>query len=98
MQEITVAQLHDDPNIPVIDVREHDEWADGRVPRAVHIPMAEVPVRYPEIPDGAAIICAAGGRSARVVDYLERTLGITTVNVAGGTNAWLAAEYPADRG
>lgn len=98
MREITVAELKKDASMPVIDVREPHEWEAGRVPRAVHMPLAEVPVRYAEIPDGAAIICASGGRSAQVVDYLERTLGIVTVNVAGGTNAWIEAGYPADRG
>ncbi|HIY65866.1 MAG TPA: rhodanese-like domain-containing protein [Candidatus Agrococcus pullicola] len=97
MREITVQELHADPNVPVIDVRELDEWQAGRVPRAEHVPMAEVPVRYPEIPDGAAIICASGGRSARVVEYLEQSLGIVTMNVPGGTKAWLEAGYPAER-
>lgn len=94
MREITVADVAADKTMPVIDVREQHEWDEAHVPHAVHIPMSEVPSRYAEIPDGAAIICASGGRSGRVVEYLEQTLGIVTLNVAGGTHAWIAEGLP----
>ncbi len=46
----------------VLDVREPDEWATGRVPGAVHIPMNEVPTRVEELPknDPFFVICAVG--------------------------------------
>lgn len=96
MQEITIADIAARTDIPVIDVREHDEWGAGHVPHAVHIPMGEVVERLAEIPDGAAIICKSGGRSARVVAYLE-SQGREASNVEGGTDAWIAAGRPVAR-
>jgi len=83
----------------VFDVREPDEYAEVRVPGVVHIPMAEVPEQV-EAFEGhtpAYVICASGGRSARVVQFLMGQ-GIDAVNVAGGTHAWVAAGLPTASG
>lgn len=98
MREVTVTDLAADTGMPVIDVRERHEWDEAHVPHAVHIPMGEIPERYAEIPDGAAIICASGGRSGRVVQYLEQALGIVTHNVSGGTKAWIAEGLSVEKG
>lgn len=97
MREITVDELAKDESIPVIDVREPSEWNVGHVPRATHIPLAELASRLDEVPDDAAIICKSGGRSARAVEALER-FGRQTANVVGGTDAWIAAGHPTDSG
>lgn len=90
MQEITPAEVGDRP---LVDVREQDEWDAGHAVGAVHIPMGEIAERLAEVPDGAAIICRSGARSARVVAYLEQQ-GREAVNVAGGTAAWAADGRP----
>ena len=74
----------------LFDVRELDEYASARIPGARLIPMATVPERLREFQgEGPAyIVCASGGRSARVVEYL-RTSGVDAVNIAGGTTAWI---------
>ena len=79
----------------VIDVREDDEYADGHVPGARHIPLATVPDRADEIPADQTVyvICAAGGRSARAVEFL-RGRGVDATNVAGGTKAWIESGRP----
>ncbi len=60
--------------MPLIDVREDDEYAEARVPGAVHIPLGEVPDRVAEVPSGETVyvICAKGGRSAKAVEHLPR--------------------------
>lgn len=82
----------------LIDVRENDEWNQVHAAGATHIPMGEVPQRYAEIdPDkDIYVICAAGGRSAQVAEYLEQALGWDAINVAGGTNAWVSQGLPAE--
>jgi thioredoxin len=82
----------------VLDVREPDEVAQGRVPGAVHIPMNDVPARESELPTDQPVfvICAAGGRSRQVVDHL-RARGLQAVNVAGGTSGWAQRGWPLDR-
>lgn len=78
----------------VLDVREDDEFAGGRVPQAHHIPMNEVPARLEELPEGRInVVCQSGGRSRAVTDYL-RNQGYDAVNVAGGTSAWAARGWP----
>ncbi len=75
---------------PLLDVREDDEFAEARIAGAVHIPLAEVPLRAGEIPDGSPlyVICARGGRSASAVEWL-RHKGVDAVNVAGGMIDWI---------
>ena len=64
--EVSIAELP--PDAVLLDVREDDEWAAGRAPGAVHIPMTELAQRLDEVPDGdpVYVICRSGGRSARV--------------------------------
>ena len=74
----------------LVDVREDDEYAEGHVPGALHVPLATVPARVDELPTDAPffVVCAMGGRSARAVQFL-RERGLDATNVAGGTNAWV---------
>jgi len=96
MKSITVQQLRERAETPLIDVREVDEFAAGHVPGAINIPMSAIGGRLDELPDGAFdVICAIGGRSGRVVEALEAR-GYDVTNVDGGTNDWIAAGYPVE--
>lgn len=93
MKSITVAQLAEQKDVPLIDVREPDEFAARRIPGAVNIPMREVLERLDELPDGAFnVTCELGGRSSRVVQALEAR-GYDVANVDGGTAEWAAQGY-----
>jgi rhodanese-related sulfurtransferase len=97
MRSITVQQLRDRDGIPLIDVREVDEFAAGHVPGAVNLPMSQLGDLLDQLPEGEFdVICAVGGRSGRVVEALEAR-GHDAVNVEGGTNGWVAAGYPVER-
>lgn len=96
MKSITVQQLRERTGVPLIDVREADEFAAGHVPGAVNLPMSTIGDHLDELPDGAFdVICQAGGRSARVAQALE-SRGYDTTNVEGGTGEWIAAGYPVE--
>ena len=77
----------------VLDVREDDEWAAGRIAGAVHIPMNRVPHRLhyepgPITPDTpVVVVCKVGGRSAVVTAWM-RQQGYDAVNLEGGMLAW----------
>jgi rhodanese-related sulfurtransferase len=74
----------------LLDVREADELAIASIPGALWIPMGEIPERTAEIPTDREIVvmCHHGGRSARVVAYLQK-LGFTrVVNLSGGIDTW----------
>lgn len=79
----------------VIDVRQLDEYLGGHVPGALHIPLDQLGARWEELPTGAEllVICQSGGRSAAAVRALIEA-GMTAVNVAGGTKAWIDAGNP----
>ncbi|SNT26812.1 Rhodanese-related sulfurtransferase [Rhodococcoides kyotonense] len=91
------AELPSDTTEPLIllDVREDDEWQQGHAPGAVHIPMSEIPSRLGEIDIDSQlyVVCKGGGRSARVVEYLNQ-IGYDAVNVDGGMAAWQSAGRP----
>ncbi|TPW72372.1 rhodanese-like domain-containing protein [Schumannella sp. 10F1B-5-1] len=98
MRSITVQQLSELDAPSVIDVREPDEVAAVRAVGVTPIPMATVPTRLDELPDGTVyLICKSGGRSGRVAEYLEQQ-GYDVVNVEGGTDAWVAAGLPTESG
>jgi len=97
VKSITVQQLRERQGVPLIDVREPDEFAAGHVPGAVNLPMSTLGERLHELPDAAFdVICQVGGRSARVVQALEAR-GYDATNVEGGTGEWIAQGYPVER-
>lgn len=94
MKSITVQQLREREGVPLIDVRETDEFAAGHVPGAVNLPMSTIGEHLDELPDGPFdVICQAGGRSARVAEALIAR-GHDATNVDGGTGAWAQAGFP----
>lgn len=96
MKSITVQQLHERGDVPLIDVREEDEFAAGHVPGAVNLPMSKIGDLLDQLPaELFDVICQAGGRSARVVEALEAR-GYEATNVEGGTGEWIAAGYPTE--
>ncbi|HEX8803894.1 MAG TPA: ThiF family adenylyltransferase, partial [Acidimicrobiales bacterium] len=76
----------------VLDVREPDEYEQGAIPGAVHIPRgtleSSVENRIPDKSVPVVIHCASGVRSA----FAARTLGdlgyTDVVSVLGGFNKW----------
>ena len=94
--EIDIAELarRHAAGAPIIDVRNRDEYVEGHVPGAVLIPLGELGSRWQEVPDGEVlVICKSGARSAKAVEALNGA-GRTTINVAGGTTAWIDAGHP----
>jgi rhodanese-related sulfurtransferase len=93
----TIAELPMEfgPGTVLLDVREDDEWDRGHAAAAQHIPMGQVPGRLDEIDRSAKlyVICKAGGRSAKVAEFLARD-GFEPTNVEGGMLAWDSAGRP----
>ncbi|MEV7693662.1 rhodanese-like domain-containing protein [Microbacterium sp. NPDC089189] len=97
MKSISVQQLRERQDVPLIDVREVEEFAAGHVPGAVNLPMSTIGEQLDTLPEGPFdVICQVGGRSARVVQALEAR-GHDATNVDGGTGAWAEAGFPLER-
>jgi molybdopterin/thiamine biosynthesis adenylyltransferase/rhodanese-related sulfurtransferase len=76
----------------VLDVREPDEYEQGALPDAVHIPRGtletSVEGRIPDKSSHVVIYCAGGTRSAFAAETLQE-LGYSDVaSVIGGFNRW----------
>lgn len=85
----------------IVDVRTDDEWSQGHVPGAIHVPVDQVDPANNTIKTlnkDAPIyfICAAGGRSARAADRMAAA-GYHALNVLGGTNAWVEKGLPLEK-
>jgi rhodanese-related sulfurtransferase len=79
----------------LVDVRETEEYLAGHVAGAVHVALGTVPDHVDAFQsDGPTyVICQAGGRSMRAVQFLLEQ-GLDVVNVAGGTGAWIQSGRP----
>lgn len=79
----------------IIDVREADEYATGRIPGSMWIPLGELASRTDEVPTDVPVVmvCRSGNRSAEAVKILQRA-GFTNIhNMTGGMIEWNAAGY-----
>jgi sulfur-carrier protein adenylyltransferase/sulfurtransferase len=81
-----------------LDVREREEWEEGHIPGAVHIPRGSLESRIESsAPDrGRTIVvyCASGSRSAFAAKTLEE-LGYADVrSLAGGFVDWKRNGFP----
>jgi molybdopterin/thiamine biosynthesis adenylyltransferase/rhodanese-related sulfurtransferase/molybdopterin converting factor small subunit len=77
--------------IVVVDVREPQEYQINRIPGSTLIPLGELPQRFQELDQDAAIVCQckSGMRSAKATGFL-RSIGFRNVrNLAGGILAWI---------
>ncbi len=99
--QVTAADLkealaHD--AVTLVDVRNRNEWTDGHIPGARHIPLGYLADRLGEIPRARPIVvqCASGVRSA-IGASLLRARGVDRVaNLTGGITAWRKAGLPTE--
>jgi sulfur-carrier protein adenylyltransferase/sulfurtransferase len=92
-------ELHDQAGATVfLDVREREEWDEGHVPGAVHLPRGWLESRIEQtVPDREQPIvayCASGNRSTFAARTLEELGYEHVVSLAGGINDWKRHGYP----
>jgi molybdopterin/thiamine biosynthesis adenylyltransferase/rhodanese-related sulfurtransferase len=93
IDEISTADAAALADSPVfVDVRERDEWAEGHIPGALHVPRAYLESRIEAaVPDRErpiVVYCAAGNRSAFATQTLEQMGYIDVRNLSGGYVDW----------
>ena len=80
-----------------IDVREQDEWDEGHIPGAVHVPRGNLESRIegvvPDRTKPVVIYCASGARSAFAADSLPALGYEQPVSLAGGFTDWKRNGY-----
>jgi len=86
-------------NVQVVDVRAPDEWSEGHLPGAIHIPLAALPERVGELDASRPIVlhCKGGGRSSIATSFLQ-SKGLRGVsNLTGGYEGWVAEGFEVEK-
>lgn len=78
-----------------IDVREVDEYEEGRIPGTTNIPLSEFQSRVNEISNDSKVVlvCAAGGRSAQAATFMASIGYENLYNLTDGTKGWIKKGY-----
>ncbi|PKR85778.1 rhodanese-like domain-containing protein [Heyndrickxia camelliae] len=93
MKEITPKEvetlIQEGKKLNIIDVREVDEVAAGKIPGAVNIPLGTIESYMNELNKTTEyiMVCRSGGRSGRATLFLESE-GYNVINMSGGMLAW----------
>jgi rhodanese-related sulfurtransferase len=98
LTQLPVEELAPRRDLFILDVRGPGEYAAAHARGAVSIPLPQLAERAGELDlrRPTAVICASGYRSSAACGLLRRAGFTEVVNVAGGTNAWVAANLPTD--
>ena len=82
----------------ILDVREQDEWDEGHIPAALHVPRGNLESRIEGVaPDRTRpllVYCAAGNRSAFAAKTLTELGYEQPVSLAGGFTDWKRNGFP----
>ena len=104
IREVSVADVKRDLDerspVRLIDVRESEEFAAGKIPGAVSIPRGFLELRIEEKAkrdEPLILYCAGGTRSALAAKTL-REMGYENVaSMAGGYNRWSDSGFPVEK-
>jgi molybdopterin/thiamine biosynthesis adenylyltransferase/rhodanese-related sulfurtransferase len=81
-----------DDSPAIVDVREREEWDEGHLPGAVHVPRSHLESRIERaVPDKSQpvlLYCASGNRSAFAAKTLEELGYERVASLAGGFTDW----------
>ena len=85
------ARLDRGENFRLIDVREADEWATAKIPKAELIPLSQfqqLATQELSPEEDIVLYCHHGVRSARAQGYLKAQGYPNVLNLTGGIDAW----------
>jgi rhodanese-related sulfurtransferase len=82
----------------LVDVREHEEWTRGHLPRARHLCKGiierDVETAIPDRDAPIVLYCGGGYRSVLAADALQKMGYRRVCSMAGGWRDWTAAHLP----
>jgi hydroxyacylglutathione hydrolase len=83
-------------NAKIVDVRGRAEYAEGHIPGAVNIPLAELSRRVSEVPSGEVVVHCMGGSRAAIAASLLQKEGKKVANMQAGFTGWKNAGNPVE--
>jgi len=104
VHEKSVAEIKAQPDSVLFDVRESDEWEEGHIEGAVHLPRGFLeffadprsPNSKPEVTahraEQVVVYCGSGRRSLLAAKTLQELGYSDVVSLKGGYKAWKAEE------
>lgn len=104
IKEVTTEELyrdlHQNPQIAIVDVREHDEFIKGHLPNAIFLPRGFLELRIEStIPDRdqeVYLYCGGGNRSALAARSLQEMGYKRAVSLKGGFSQWSKEGKPVE--
>ncbi|WP_284140561.1 MULTISPECIES: rhodanese-like domain-containing protein [unclassified Virgibacillus] len=89
MPNEVASRLQRGEQVHVIDVREAGEVALGKIPGAIHIPLAQLALRKNELDASLTYVvtCQSGNRSKAACGLLT-ALGYQVEDMVGGMKQW----------
>lgn len=96
IKSMTVEDVKHLDDVAYVDVREIDEWTDGHVEGALHVPLSalmENPSMFKR-PETAhcVLYCKGGVRSMKAAEILAAYGEENLINLEGGYIAWSQAQ------
>ena len=92
--------VRDTDSTVFVDVRERNEWDEGHIPGAIHVPRGNLESRIEAaVPDRETpliLYCASGARSAFAAKTLEEMGYENVSSLAGGFTDWKRNGFPFD--
>jgi rhodanese-related sulfurtransferase len=84
----------------LVDVREDDEWRQGRARGAIHLGKGvierDIEATIPDHDDEIILYCGGGFRSALAAEALQKMGYRNVASMDGGIREWRAAGLPED--
>ncbi len=94
------AALVESADAVFVDVRERDEWDEGHIPGAIHVPRGNLESRIENaVADRSArivVYCASGNRSAFAAKTLAELGYDDVTSLAGGFTDWKRNGFPTE--
>ncbi len=94
VNELTQAGIE----VQFVDVRQPGEYAAGHAHRASNLPLNTLSDNIDKLDPTRQtfVICQTGYRSSLATSLLENAGFSSVCNVAGGTSAWIEAQFPSE--
>jgi rhodanese-related sulfurtransferase len=82
-------------NATAVDVRSEEEWSEGHVPGAIHLPDGDPEQATKPLEDGARLlVIAKDGKAAGEAAKGLSDRGYDAVAVDGGMDDWVSEDFP----
>lgn len=87
-------------SVVLLDVRGPESWAEGRIPGARHLPLAELPAKLASLPKDKTILPYCGSLTCSLAPKAALLLaqnGFAVREVLGGVAEWTRAGFPLEK-